>query len=360
VSFLFTAHSINISILFGISTGKNIFTAVAGQTLALETNSLYLWAPILLVSILAVIGITIPIVYHLVYKKLLHDMDALKVKLASYGEIKGIEDDDLFKIIKDAGYSYDSRQDIFYSNLDAWQRNMGFCRLYDEASAPFGMIIDCEPIYFEYDGKSWLIELWKGQYDLTTGGEIGVYTNEAPDLDIPGLFTGTFYNCASDADRLEMTFSLKRNGEKLFKRKDKHWWLTGFKLGEFSEPSELIMNIKITLKDKQMCNAFVRGLRKAGYSEDEIYIMENTVGLKFNKPHTAQPITRTKETDWIIQKKNKLLCEKYQEITSPYENFTDKINAVRQKSPEIYEMITNLGKSEQIFKTYKKIKDYLD
>ena len=68
------------------------------------------------------------------------------------------------------------------------------------------MIIDCEPINFEYNGKKWLIEFWKGQYDLTTGCEIGVYKAVGPDLDMQGFFNGTFYNCVSDEERLQMEF----------------------------------------------------------------------------------------------------------------------------------------------------------
>ena len=75
----------------------------------------------------------------------------------------GTGDDELDEAINAAGYSYDSKEDIFYSNIDAWQKNMGYCQLYDEAAAPLGMIIDCEPIHFIYNGKRWLIEFWKGQ-----------------------------------------------------------------------------------------------------------------------------------------------------------------------------------------------------
>ncbi len=32
---------------------------------------------------------------------------------------------ELDKTIETAGYSYDVEQDIFYSSMDAWQRNMG-------------------------------------------------------------------------------------------------------------------------------------------------------------------------------------------------------------------------------------------
>jgi hypothetical protein len=268
--------------------------------------------------------------------------------------------DGLDKAIVTAGYSYDLEQDIFYSNMDAWQRNMGYCHLYDEAAAPLGMIIDCEPIYFQYDGKKWLIEFWKGQYDLTTGCEIGVYTSVGPDLNIEGVFNGTFYNCAANVEQLQMGLILKKNGKKLFTREGRHWWLTGFKLGEFSEPSELTIDLIITLKDQTMRNAFLIGLKEAGYLEKEISINENTVGFKFNETRTPQPISRTRKTDWLIQRKNKLLCDNYQEITKPYNNLPDKIKAIQEQAPEIYEKIINIGKSKQLLKIYENIKKYLD
>ena len=312
----------------------------------LEGMNLPVWIPIVLASILAIAA-----VFYLAISRY-----AAVGKRAK----KSTDNDALYEAMKNAGYSYDPGQDIFYSNMDPWQRKMGYCRLYDEASAPLNMIIDCEPIYFEYGGKRWLIEFWKGQYGMTSGGEIGVYTTEESDLNIPGFFDGTFYRCASNSDRLYMSYSLAKNNEILFTRNDKHWWLTGFKLGEFSEPSELTMYLTIALKDAAMRNAFVEGLKKAGYSKNEIFIDRNIVGLVFDKTRTPQPITRVPETDWLIQRKNELLCNKYQEITGPYDNFSDKMNAIREQAPEIYDAILNIGKSKALFEVYEKIKDYLN
>src|SRR5665647_1009964 len=78
---------------------------------------------------------------------------------------EGTGSDELDKAIEIAGYSYDQKQDIFYSTMDPWQRDIGYCRLYDELAAPLGMITDCEPIHFEYLEKKWMIGFWKGQYD---------------------------------------------------------------------------------------------------------------------------------------------------------------------------------------------------
>lgn len=295
------------------------------------------------------------------YKGLVNIIESNKVLDQDDNELAtGTGSEELDRIIAEAGYAYDPKQDIFYSIMDPWQKEMGYCRLYDEAAAPMGMIVDCEPIYFEYDGRKWLIEFWKGQFDLVTGCEIGVYNTSEPELNIPGFFTGTFYKAAGEEDLLEMSYVLYKNGKKLFERKDKHWWLSGFKLGEFSEPSELSADISITLKDEEMRDAFVEGVKRAGYSEKEISIINNTVSLKFDKPRTEQPLSRTAVTDWVIQRKNELLCNTYRNLTRDYTNLRDKIRIVQQRVPNIYLKILNMGKSRQLFKAYDRIKDYLN
>jgi hypothetical protein len=150
-----------------------------------------------------------------------------------------------------------------------------------------------------------------------------------------------------------MSFSLYKNEELLFSRDDKHWWLAGFKLGEYSEPSELTMELNITLKDSVMCAAFVEGLKEAGYEEKEIRVNGNNVGLTYHIPRTPQPVTRTPETDRIIQVKNKLLCEKYNDIVKVYDNFADKMNAIQKYAPEIYEEIIDKAKLRSYFRSMK-------
>ena len=58
------------------------------------------------------------------------------------------------------------------------QRYFGYAYAYDAAALAMNAIIDCEPIFFDYAGKTWMIELWKGQYGLETGCEIGVYNRD--------------------------------------------------------------------------------------------------------------------------------------------------------------------------------------
>ena len=192
--------------------------------------------------------------------------------------------------------------------------------------------------------------------DLTTGCEIGIYVIEEPDLDIPGVLKGPFYHSISNEKCLQTSFSLKKR-IKYSSREDKHWWLTGFKLGEFSEPSELNMDLLITLKNKKMLNAFVEALNKVGYSEKEITVNSNIGRLTFDKARMLQPITRMAEIDEIIQMKNELLCDKYKEITGPYNNLPDKTMVIKEKEPEIYENIINIDKSRKLFKDCGEIKN---
>ncbi|UNC93480.1 DUF4474 domain-containing protein [Candidatus Contubernalis alkaliaceticus] len=267
---------------------------------------------------------------------------------------KGTGDDTLDRLLASFGYAYDPGQDIFYSLLDAWQRNYGYFRLYDEAAALFSMIMDCEPVYFTYAGKRWLIQFWKGQYGITTGCEVGVYTTTRPDLHIPGVFKGPFFDCAGDEDLLDIECTLYKHGGTLFNRKDKHWWVTGFILGAFSEPFDLTMDIKITLKDEVMLSEFIKGLNHAGYQWEELRFEGNTVILTFAEPRTPQPVTRSPASDKVIQMKNKLLCEMYQQITAPFTHLTDKFRALEEQLPQVALM---MGKNKLFYEQYGFLKN---
>ncbi len=214
----------------------------------------------------------------------------------------------LEKILFIFGFAYDSEQGIFYSTLDPWQDNFGYFMIYDVASPLVGMIIHCEPIFFNYENKQWKIEFWKGQYGILTGAEIGIYTGEF-DIDT-GLDSfdhtmndlidfGDATDCATGDDMLQMSFTLKKGDEVLFTRNsdnpdttskiEKHWWLTGFKLLEFSSPSDLRMDMNIVLKTETMAERFVDALITAGY---RLGVDMNRVGqmvsVIFDDPHTAQ------------------------------------------------------------------------
>ena len=300
---------------------------------------------------------------HPTYSDTLESLSATSLVSQSYQEPSFFTDMnerqvlELNRDLEPFGFAYYPQEDYFYSNMNCWQRSCGYCRLYDEACATLSMIIDCEPIYFDYDGKKWLIELWKGQYGLNTGCEIGVYNTreQEPIIDLPGVFNGYFFECANDEDHLFIKFTLKKHGKILVTRSEKHWWLTAFKLGEFSHPRNLIMNCEITLKDQAMLNSFLFGLGRAGYDRGDYKVNGLTVQIEFDKPKTDQPITRTPIIEYIMQTNNKNNCEAYQYATRKFDNPIDKIESIKADSPRLYRRIINVGNSSSLFDNYKQI-----
>ena len=192
-----------------------------------------------------------------------------------------------------AGFWYDPGDDIVFSLVDSFTKNFGFCRMYDRAAVIMSMVIDSEPISFNFDGYEWMIELWKGQYCLEVGGEIGVYRRELGPTTPMEKINGKFYQCLKDeALFFPMAFKMMRNNKFLFKRDlEKHWWLTGFKFGEFAEPEDLEMLITIQMNNLVMANAFNNELLKKNYKTN----FNNTTGaisFTFSKPTTRQPDER--------------------------------------------------------------------
>jgi hypothetical protein len=267
--------------------------------------------------------------------------------------------EELKQLLAGTGYAYDWQQDVFYSVQNPWQRKMGYCSMYDVSSAALGMVIDCEPFYFNYGGKKWMLELWKGQYGITLGGEIGIYNTTGPDLNIPGVFNGTFYFCAGDAENLSMTYTLLRRDKALFNRAARHWWLTGFRLGEYARPSALVMEASITFKDAAMTEAFLESVRRAGYQESEIKHSGNTVLLIFSKPHSRQPITRHGLISFIAMHSNKRLVKKYRKLTKGLTNIVDILARLRESAPMLYDLVLNLGRRQEVYSQHEVIKPYL-
>jgi len=261
---------------------------------------------------------------------------------------------DLATLVFDVGFEYVPVQDIIVSRHDAWQRAVGFTWAYDVACPALQMIIDCEPVYFTYGNKNWMIELWKGQYGLETGGEIGIYNQPAASLPgptaktffdalravVPDGVAGAaeraqeslaFYRCASDPEMLEMSYALKRDGKTLFTRgPEPHWWLTGFKWGEFTrDTTRLTMDAEITFRDSGMLEAFAAALGKLGYRDIHVKA-PLTVAFTFARPFTTQPPTRFPETHH--QNANEELVRKYNELKSSLKLTSNDPNAIDRKA----------------------------
>lgn len=181
-------------------------------------------------------------------------------------------------------YQYSYQDDYYYTNdKDCWQDNFGFARIYDIVSPYIALEYDYTRVFFKYDNKDFMVQLWKGQYGyIFYGGEIGIYHKESDGKET-GYFT--FFKTAEEKywPKMEMTlYHQKLNGdwEREFTRDyDYYWWCTGFKPGHLRrvEPAnELRIVARITFIDKEMATLFANGLKDCNFS---VASSKNSVGL---------------------------------------------------------------------------------
>lgn len=174
-------------------------------------------------------------------------------------------------------YQYSYIDDYYYTNdKEAWQYNFGFGKIYDFVSPYILLEYDYIRVFFTYENKDWMLQMWKGQYGLIFyGGEIGIYNRPHSD---DGINEWTFFNCPAEEDWLNMEMTLwheelNGNWTREFTREyTKYWWCTGFKNGHLrqEEPAdELRLTGRITLKDAEMTKLVVDGLKECGFGVSE-------------------------------------------------------------------------------------------
>lgn len=168
------------------------------------------------------------------------------------GLFYGRDDKGMFEI----GFNFDINEMVIYATVNSWMRGFGFCFEYD-------LFTYLTPLYFyntrrfkfNYDGREWMIQAWKGMYVISNGAEVGVYNR-------PKSSVGTFYNCADDEDMLNMSFGLYHGDDLLFTRKEEsHWWINGFQLSkDLYSADELTLKFTIEMKDEEMLSAFLKSV----------------------------------------------------------------------------------------------------
>ena len=205
------------------------------------------------------------------------------------------------RLLGDAGFIYDTDEDVNYTRMYALQRYGGYCDLYDSLAGGMLCNIHCEPIIFtdKYDNE-WMIELWKGQYGFRTGAEVGIYRRYDSTYFMDNLSGGftydNFFECVKDKDLLGISFDLYRTNifgsdrELLFSRDMRdHWWQTGFNWGVLSKRNQLDMDITIDFNNKPyLIKPFCDSLVAMGYATPEQN--GNQVTFVFDEPHSQQPL----------------------------------------------------------------------
>lgn len=229
----------------------------------------------------------------------------------------------LDELIKPFGYSYVLSQDIFTSRIDAWQRDFGYCALFDKAALHFNMVFDCLPVYFPYRNKTWMIEFWKGQYGINTGAEIGIYHTDT--IVPPENYKTTMFDGISDKEMLPCSFMLYDKTGDYIRISDTHWWLTAFLTGRFSNPSDLCMENSITFPNMEMLSAFIEGMYHAGYSPKDFQIYGLRLCFTFCEPQNEEHTLYIRFWSRFSQWKNRIFCKIYLWITRPFCNTEDRI-----------------------------------
>lgn len=174
------------------------------------------------------------------------------------------------------GYNFNFKEMVVYTTVDCWMRNFGFCMMYDVManSMPISYSYVTRRFKFEYNGLEYMIQIWKGNYFISNGGEVGVYTRE------PGEYYNSFYNCATTEQELMMSMQILSGDKVLVDRPmQNHWWLSGFHISSKRYiPSLLTLKTTIVMTDEEMLNAFTAAI-DANVMNDVTYTVD---GLNVN------------------------------------------------------------------------------
>ncbi len=204
------------------------------------------------------------------------------------------------------GFSYDARENVFYASSNAWQRTFGYTFIYDVSAPVIICWFDTTRIFFEYDNKEWMVQLWKGQYGwVLIGAEIGLYYRDFdnPMIDENGV---NYFKCADDDLLIKMSMSLYRNKNLLFSRGQQYsWWLTGFVPGALTgwgaQPeatAELGLDATLTFTDTEMMNAFIDGLNKVNKVEHNASGQSRSFKFEKGKNYQVNPAKNSVTFTW--------------------------------------------------------------
>lgn len=246
-------------------------------------------------------------------------------------------------LAKPFGFSYDGAQDVFVSRVDAWQRKEGYEALFDQLASKFHMILHDYPVYFDYQGKTWLIEFWKGQYGIHAGGEAGVYhANRLIPKEQQKLI---HYNAVSDEEMPLIGLCIEKNGNKIFSKKEHHWWMAAFQTGTFSQPKDITLYASLTFHNSEAAKAFFEGLKAAGYPKESRRIQRNRVSVTFGRQEGSlwegqnQSGKRYRN---MAQHWNRFYCRMYLFLTRPFTDTPDRLLFLYEQLPGCLKRLLSL------------------
>lgn len=200
-------------------------------------------------------------------------------------ELLGDATDSLYQLpgIKQAiqkvlGFSYNDEEDYYYTREGSIQQYGGFMDFYDDLAPYLGMNIDDEVVIFEYDGKEYRLEFWKGGYGIGSafGGEIGMYYRDVDNSRpyVKGSDDSKFlwYECLPEGEQLPMKLEiydttkgdtpLFTNDTEDYAENGDHFWNLGIKTDSSYKKENIETGSYITVEDDDMRAKMVEGIEK--------------------------------------------------------------------------------------------------
>ena len=172
------------------------------------------------------------------------------------------------------GFILDPYQFTVINQKPVFQYIFGFNDLYDAFTWGVNVWADMIKCEFNYGGKDWRIQFWKGGYGtfLATGGEIGIYTK-------PESRSFEHYDAAAREDWLYLTYTMYNRGEELYTRPSPYlisddgpyWWAPGYKILSISTDfmssprANVVMDATVEFKDNKMAQLFIDCMKKKGF-----------------------------------------------------------------------------------------------
>jgi len=161
------------------------------------------------------------------------------------------------------GYNFNIKKSWAYTTGDPFQRKLGYIKFYDDMLLQTSDMVNVDTVRlkFPWRGKDWMLQLWKGRYFTTTGGEVGLYNK-------PQSRLVEFYDAAADDERIGMSFKITAHDESgdivlIDRPVQNHWWMTGFAVREYLyTPERITLETEIVPADEEMKLGLIAALNR--------------------------------------------------------------------------------------------------
>jgi len=137
---------------------------------------------------------------------------------------------------------------IYHASFNCWQQYFGYNDMHD-FMFDVGTSMESDKFTFSYDGKSYIVWIWKGDYiNLGAGAELGIYHG------------GPYHWYVDKGLAMKMSLTLKYKGKTIISYSSTTWWITGFNPKYINvSASSLTATFTIWFNDSTMYEAFQQG-----------------------------------------------------------------------------------------------------